>query len=138
VNIFLDANILFSAAWHRGAVHALLRMLLRDRHTLIVDRVVIEEARRNLEVHRPGSINVLEALCKKLIVMDSYTRHTKEITDLALPQGDAHVVACAINAECDILMTGDKRHFGSHYRKRIHGVLVLPPADVYTRVICKP
>lgn len=48
MRVFLDANILFSAAKSAGAVRELLRMLLDGGHECWVDDYVVIEARRNL------------------------------------------------------------------------------------------
>ena len=46
MRIFLDANILFSAAKSDGAVRRLLHRLLEGGHECHVDGYVVEEARR--------------------------------------------------------------------------------------------
>ena len=50
MHVFLDANILFSAAKSAGAVRELLTRLLARGHVLCADQYVITEARRNLEL----------------------------------------------------------------------------------------
>ena len=48
MRVFLDANILFSAAKSDGAVRELLRLLLDGGHECWADDYVVIEARRNL------------------------------------------------------------------------------------------
>ena len=48
MRIFLDANILFSAARSAGAVRQLVQALQAGGHSLVADAYVGEEARRNL------------------------------------------------------------------------------------------
>ena len=48
VRIFLDANVLFSAAKSDGFVSRLLDFLMAEGHVLCADGYVAEEARRNL------------------------------------------------------------------------------------------
>lgn len=48
LRIFLDANILFSAAKSNGAVRQLLHDLHADGHVLVADRYVVTEAQRNI------------------------------------------------------------------------------------------
>lgn len=50
MRIFLDANILFSAAKTDRAVRHLLDLLHADGHEILADGYVLEEARRNLVV----------------------------------------------------------------------------------------
>ena len=49
MRIFVDANVLFSAARSAGAIRTLLQMLQSTGHALAADAYVVAEARRNLE-----------------------------------------------------------------------------------------
>ena len=59
MRIFLDANILFSAAKSDGAVRLLLNLLRKAGHECCVDGYVTEEARRNLAAKAPGGLAAL-------------------------------------------------------------------------------
>jgi len=56
----------------------------------------------------------------------------------ALDQGlslrDAPILAAAVEARSDILVTGDRTHFGSLYGRRLRAVEVLPPAKALARL----
>ena len=52
-----------------------------------------------------------------------------------LPEKDAPILAAAINARVDALVTGDKRHFGALFGRRIGNLLVLPPANALELVL---
>jgi hypothetical protein len=52
-----------------------------------------------------------------------------------LPEKDRPVLAAAINHHCDILVTGDRTHFGPLYGKIIQGVSVLSPAMLAETVL---
>ena len=59
MRIFLDANILFSAAKSAGAVRGFLADLRTSGHMLVADAYVVGEARRNSEgvmIHSPASL----------------------------------------------------------------------------------
>ena len=62
MRIFLDANILFTAAKSAGGVRALLDLLEGAGHTLCADDYVLAEARRNLEVKGPDAMGSLDTL----------------------------------------------------------------------------
>ena len=66
MRIFLDANVLFSAAKSDGAVRQLLRLLEKSGHECCVDGYVIEEARRNLVAKAPDRVVVLEGLLSRM------------------------------------------------------------------------
>lgn len=130
MRIFLDANILFSAAKSDGAIRRLLQLLQAARHTLVADSFVVEEARRNLA--RKSSGAPLEALEKLLTVVELEPTGT-DSTDPApwldwLPPKDKPVLAAAARLGCEALVTGDRTHFETGYGKTFAGVLILSPA----------
>jgi hypothetical protein len=44
-----------------------------------------------------------------------------------LPEKDRPILASAIVGKADILIAGDKHHFGIYYGRQLHGVLIEPP-----------
>jgi hypothetical protein len=54
---------------------------------------------------------------------------------IILPEKDRPVLAAAIHHHCDILVTGDRTHFGPFYGKTIQGVSVLSPAMLAEAVL---
>jgi hypothetical protein len=46
-----------------------------------------------------------------------------------LPDKDVPILLAAIEARATHLITGDVRHFGAYFGKRIEGILVLLPGD---------
>ena len=130
MRIFLDANVLFSAAKSDGAVRQLVSLLLRARHQCCADGYVVEEARRNLAAKAPEGVFVLEALLTKLHVAaippgDADTKGTA-----SLPQKDRPVLAAAIRLRCNALVTGDRTHFGFAYGKTLGGVTIHSPRSI--------
>lgn len=130
MRVFLDANILFSAAKSDGAVRELLRRLIDAGHACIVDDYVVAEARRNLEAKGPRAIVDLDRLLGRL--------HREPLRAPApggpdldwLPEKDRPVLAAAINLRCDALVTGDRTHFGPGYGRTFAGVTVHSPASL--------
>ena len=64
MRIFLDANVLFSAAKSDGAVRQLLTLLEKSGHECCVDGYVIEEARRNLVAKAPDRLSLSRDCCR--------------------------------------------------------------------------
>lgn len=130
MRVFLDANVLFSAAKSDGAVRALLAHLVATGHTLVVDGYVVAEARRNLVVKGPQSLRKLDELLQAAEV--SAYRALQLPPDLAtrLPAKDRPVLAAAIRLRCDALVTGDRTHFSALYGSVPHGVAVHSPRSL--------
>lgn len=130
MRIFLDANILFSATKSAGAVHSLVAQLRNAGHNLVVDGYVIGEARRNLETKFPKARSDFESLLLRMDTMSGVCPTLPDGIAPELPQKDRPVLAAAIHHRCEILMTGDKTHFGSIYGQTIHGVTIHSPASL--------
>ena len=129
MRIFLDANVLFSAAYSDGAIRRLMNDLHGAGHTVVADRYVIEEALRNLEIHRHESISFFHTLTTSMTIVPISLRSEEIPPDFHLPEKDIPVLASAIAAGCDILTTGDTRHFGAHYGRTVAGVTIRSPVD---------
>ncbi|MGQ0655171.1 MAG: PIN domain-containing protein [Betaproteobacteria bacterium] len=129
MRIFLDANILFSAAKSEGAVSRLLELLRRAGHECVADGFVVEEARRNLALKAPGRGNVFEALLGRISLAPAQAPGD-DLGAIALADKDRPVLAAAIRLRCEALLTGDRTHFGALYGKRFHGVAVHSPRSL--------
>ncbi len=129
MRVFLDANVLFSAARSDGAVRRLLRLLVDEGHECWVDGFVLAEARRNLALKAPASLPALEALLPHLRIGALGTRARVEAA-LPLPEKDRPVLAAAIAHRCHALVTGDRTHFGPLFGRTIQGVTVHSPRSL--------
>jgi predicted nucleic acid-binding protein len=131
MRIFLDANILFSAAKSNGAVRRLLADLHADGHTLVADAYVAVEAQRNIAAKATGDGgDYLQALLSRIEVNGVQLAATAGSAALWLPEKDRPVLLAAIACQCDVLVTGDRTHFGPGYGKTYDGVTVYSPAQL--------
>ena len=130
MRIFLDANILVSAAKSDGAMRELLHLLLTGGHECWVDDYVVTEARRNLLAKWPDTRELFDALLPHLKIAPAQApgRPAKEVD--WLPEKDRPVLATAIRLHCDALVTGDRTHFGTGYGKTYGGVTIHSPRSL--------
>jgi len=135
MRVFLDANILFSAAKSEGAVRALVRLLLGRRHECWVDAYVVAEARRNLVSKGPQSIQLLEALLGRLQIAPALAGSVEAVELDWLPAKDRPVLAAAIRLRCEAMVTGDRKHFGSAYGQKVGGVTIHSPRSLAETVL---
>lgn len=121
--LFLDANVLFSAAYRPKA--GLLQLWKLKNATLCTSRYALEEARVNLaeEVQRGR----LARLARSLALFEAPARELPH--GVSLPDKDAPILLGAIEARASHLLTGDFRHFGAYFGKQIEGILVMLPGD---------
>jgi uncharacterized protein len=128
--VFLDANVLYSAAYMEFT--GLARLWSLDDVQLLSSAYAIDEARRNLTIDRPEGVPRLNRLLESISTVDT-PQGLKLAEDIRLDPKDRPVLLAAIHAEAEYLLTGDARHFGHLYGKRIEGVLVLRPAQYLER-----
>lgn len=125
MKVFLDANILFSAASSDSAMAAFLRLIEKE-HALFSSTYAIAEAAKNIQAKRPHLADSLDALLNKV----SMCPHAVLDADISLAEKDRPILASAIAGKCDTLVTGDKRDFGHLFGKTIQGVRILSPAQL--------
>lgn len=130
MRIFLDANILFSAAKSDGAIRRLLALLAEAGHECHADTYVVEEARRNLALKAPGNLPVLDRLVERIHVAQVKSSLAQAEDLRRLPEKDRPVLAAAIQLGCRALVTGDRTHFGALYGKTLGGVMIHSPQSL--------
>ena len=130
MRVFLDANVLFSAAKSDGAVRRFLALLIDTGHECCADAYVAEEARRNLSAKAPEGLPVLDGFLARMHVAAAHPEPETVEAALAVPEKNRPVVAAAIRMECDALVTGDRTHFGAFYGKRLGGVTIHSPRSL--------
>lgn len=131
MRVFLDANVLFSAAKSDGAVRALLCLLSEHGHECWVDSYVEAEARRNLVAKGPEAVRVLDALLPHLRQAAALGVAAERAGELAwLPEKDRPVLAAAMRLRCEALVTGDRTHFGAGYGRTFGGVAIHSPRSL--------
>ena len=131
IRVFLDANVLFSAAWHPDA--GLQRLWNVADVALLASAYVQEEARRNL----PD-----ETRRERLRRLVEHVATVPERPDIALPaeiepvEKDRPVLQAAIGAGSAWLLTGDVRDCGPLMGITVQGVQIQRPAVFLRR--CPP
>ncbi len=132
MKVFLDANILFSAAAPKSNVAKLIK-LLQQHGQCVTSPYAVEEARKNLQLKKFGSLEVFESLLTKVTVSN------KLILDLpvTIKSKDIPILGSAIAQECTYLLTGDKRDFGFLFGKTVGGVIVVSPKLLAEELVTK-
>jgi predicted nucleic acid-binding protein len=137
VKLFLDANILFTAAYsEQGISRTLFRLAGVGRCSLITSAYAVDEARRNLAVKAPAALTEFGKLLEAaVIVREPPPAVVARMRRLPLAEKDAPIMAAAVESGADILVTGDRRDFGHLYGLEVEGGWVLNPAGTLDRVM---
>ena len=135
--LFLDANVLFTAAHNPGGRSAAIFQMARaGACSLVSSPHALEEARRNLRLKYPSATDALERLLTAgSVEPEPPSKDVAWALEQGLPLKDAPILAAAAQARCDVLVTGDRTHFGHLYGRRFRGVEVLSPADALARLL---
>jgi uncharacterized protein len=120
MRIFLDANILFSAADPSSATRMLFNAA-RSNAEIVTTPHAWEEARRNLVLKRPKHAAGLKELQNHLVMSHAFS----PIEATGLPDFDIPIISGAAGSASSHLWTSDKRHFGKWYGKELHDVTVV-------------
>ena len=125
--VFLDANVLFSAAYRADA--GLLALWRVKNIALCSSRYAVEEARINLEDE--GQRQRLQGLSVSLQLFEAADHQLPR--EVSLPDKDAPIFLAAIEARANYLLTGNIHHFGAYLGKKIAGIAILLPAQYLQR-----
>jgi uncharacterized protein len=123
--LFLDANVLFSAAYSPNS--GIAKFWKLSNVALCSSRYAVEEARINLT--SSPQRERLQDLAARLELVDAPPVGGGTLGDISLPEKDRPILLAAIAARATHLITGDFRHFGPFFGKSVRGILILPPAD---------
>jgi predicted nucleic acid-binding protein len=122
MRVFLDANILFSAAKPKSRIRALLD-LLSQHGKCITNAYAVEEARRNLALKQPALVAELNKLTQNLELVPALSAEL----EIKLEPKDVPILGGAIAGNATHLLTGDERDFGAYFGKTIQGVKIVSP-----------
>lgn len=129
MRLFLDANILFTAAHNpQGKAALVIELGQAGLWQLVTSTYALEEARRNLALKFPDGIERFGTLSKSLrITADP----TGENCPDGLPKKDCPIYRAALACRADVLLTGDVRDFGflMNDRNKADGLLIQTVAD---------
>jgi predicted nucleic acid-binding protein len=116
LRVFLDANVLFSAALGGESFRLLWGLAEAGRIDLCTSPYCLAEAETNLVRKEPEALASFRRAVGKVQVVPDATTIPGQVAR-ALPEDDAPVLAAAVAARVDVLVTGDVRHFGALMRR---------------------
>ena len=127
--VFLDANVLFSAAYR--ADEGLAKLWKLSGVQLITSNYAVAEAQLNLDTDTQRQR--LEGLVKRLEVVGEQPNEPDLLRDVNLHEKDRPILLAAVRSNATHLITGDLRHFGKYLEQSISGVFIQTPAAYLRR-----
>lgn len=121
--VFLDANVLFSAAYRADS--RLRELWALPDTQLVTSAYAFAEAQRNL-----SGIEQQRRLRELIggVRVANETGAWALPPDVVLPEKDRPILSGAVICGATHLLTGDQTHFGAWYGERVGGVLILRSA----------
>ena len=137
MRVFLDANVLFSAAYREtGSVRTFFALAEAGACDLVTSGYAVDEARRNIRAKHPQRSADLERLIGGVELCGEPVPGTVAwACAQRLPSQDAPKLAAAIDGRCHILVTGDRTHFGVLYGRTLRGTIVMLPVDAIALLV---
>ena len=109
--VFLDANVIFSAALGGESFTQLWSTRTAGLATFCTSPQCVDEARRNLTLKKPHALARLETVFLDIELVDPPLA-ALPWAEGKLPEDDSWVVAAAVGCNANVLLTGNTRHFG--------------------------
>jgi uncharacterized protein len=137
MRIFLDANVLFSAAHGtESPLRAFFRLAEAEVCDLLASPFALDEARRNIaRKHSAKTADLEQLIAHVAICLEASAEEMRWARSTGLPAKDAPILAAALQAKADILVTGDRADFGRLYGRKLRGLEVLPPRTALERIL---
>ena len=126
--LFLDANVLVSAAW--GPNTRMQQFWELENVELITSKYALKETEGKLS--RQEQIQRYRRLASVLRVIEEW-EHIELPDWVTVREKDIAIIQGAIAAQATHLVTGDARDFGDYFGQVIEGVEVIRPADYLER-----
>ncbi len=127
--VFLDANVLFSAAWRSAS--GLTRVWEIASLHLVSSPYAADEAQRNLARKRPEAVARLTALVHAVEITSALVQLDK---GHGLPPKDVPILAAAVASHCEVLLTGDIADFGHLIGRTLQGIRILTVSQLLSEI----
>lgn len=127
--VFLDANVLFTAAHNPlGKAALVIALGVKGKWEVVSSGYAVEEARRNIAVKFPQSQSRLQDLIDSISIVASGSGADCPVK---LPEKDRPVMEAAIRTQATHLLTGDFKDFGTFMNKprQTAGIVIQTVAD---------
>ena len=138
IRIFLDANVLFTAAHNpNGKAAILVGLAVAGAFRLFTSSYAREEAERNIIAKYPGCLADFKHLLVNITVVPVI--HLSADCPDILPAKDAPVFAAAVYCRTTHLLTGDIKHFGPLMNQAdlCGGMIVQTVSEFFTSLLQK-
>lgn len=129
ISVFLDSNVLFSAAYsgEKSTSYLLFELQKRGLISIFISSLVVLETANNLRDKKPERLGLLKELMDKTTVLDDVVVDLPVLS--SLPTADRVILSTAVAHGIKYFLTGNTRDFKDLYGKIIGKTIILKPRD---------
>lgn len=98
-------------------------------------RFAADEALRNIVLKAPEREADYDSILAGVVVVAEADARLSAWARSVVAAKDAPILAAAVAARSDLLVTGDRRHFGAHFGSTLHGVRIEPPREALRAIL---
>ena len=136
MKVVFDTNVVASASFWRGAPYGCLAAWVRGRCVAVVSSSLLAEYHETVDELRlddPGlkCVEWVEALTESAELVFPTERATGATPD----PGDEMILECALAAEADFIVSGDKKHLLA--LRQYQDIPILSPAEFLRRLLVR-
>jgi predicted nucleic acid-binding protein len=115
IRLFLDSNVLFTAAHNpEGKASLVIELAAGSHWEVVTSAYCLAEAQLNLERKHPSALGRLSEILRAVRLVPDVGG---ERCELLLPEKDRPVFAAARRCKATHFLTGDRQHFGPYMNK---------------------
>jgi uncharacterized protein len=128
VKVVVDTNVVASATFWRGTPFQCLAAWAHGRFEIVVSPALLAEYQETIEeLHRVYSDRPTVAWTEALTDNATLVFPMERASGATPDPGDEMILECAVAAEADVIVSGDKKHLLT--LRRFRGIPILSPAD---------
>jgi putative PIN family toxin of toxin-antitoxin system len=134
VRVFLDTNVLASAAATRGLCADVLREVLTS-HELLISPEVLIELKRVLRIKFGVPQDLIDDFIS-LVSQDTVLARPGAAPSVKIKdKDDLPILSAAVSGGADVFVTGDKEILAV---RKVEGVLILSPREFWEKLTAQP
>lgn len=137
LRVFLDSNVIFSGLYSsEGASGIILERFIDGEFRVVISQQVLDEVVRTLKDKLPEALPALRRLLVSIppeIVKDQSSEEVARWAEV-IHMEDAGILAAAVAANPDYVVTGDKHFFENPSIAEKSGLCIVTPAQFLKRL----
>ena len=135
MKVVLDSNVFISNLHFGGAISKLFEAVQEKKVTVCVSKEIVDEVIQKLETKFKWDKNELLEAEELVSTIGENVVPSSQITVIKADPTDNKILSCALEAQADYIVTGDKKHILP--LKKFKGIPILSPRDFLSQVLYK-